>query len=476
MKKHALLLSIVVLIIFTNNNATSQTIDWNEVNSNTSSTLYSVSYTGGISAIATGISGVIVYSDDSGGTWTMANSGVTSSLWGSFMVNNNLAFAVGSGGTILKTTDGGETWSQKTSGTIMTLYDVFFIDELTGWAVGVSESVLYTEDGGETWEILSSGSAQSYWGVHFLDADVGYAVGTYGTLKKTNDGGNTWQEIGNPPTENLYDVHFIDDNTGFIAGHAGTLLQTDDGGQTWENYDIPGNISLRSIDFIASIGIAVGNGGAILTTQSAGEVWNIDYSPFTGQLWDAVVNYSYSFYCGGGGQLFRGTMWFVPWIELESGFQFVSSRMEQPNPDMLNVCGPLLDELDYVRNSDGAMLHKVGDEWVNNIGDWNVLEGYLFKMSAESGFSLGGEIIDPSTPIPLEAGYQFVTYLNAGNMDALVAFESILNNNLDFIRDSEGKMIFKLGDQWINTIGETKPNEGYLIRMNGPDTLIYPSK
>jgi len=55
----------------------------------------------------------------------------------------------------------------------------------------------------------------------------------------------------------------------------------------------------------------------------------------------------------------------------------------------------------------------------------------------------------------------------------LVAFNNILEN-VDFVRDSEGSMLRKIGPNWVNGIGDLNPQEGYLVKMNDVDSLIYP--
>ena len=79
-------------------------------------------------------------------------------------------------------------------------------------------------------------------------------------------------------------------------------------------------------------------------------------------------------------------------IEISEGFSFVSTRFIPEDPDMVAVVQEILtDDLDYIRNSVGAMLRKIGPNWVNGIGDCMPGEGYLVKMYAD------GEIIYPAT-------------------------------------------------------------------------------
>jgi len=162
-------------------------------------------------------------------------------------------------------------------------------------------------------------------------------------------------------------------------------------------------------------------------------------------------------------------------INLTEGYQFISSNIDMPDKEMSSVMADILnDNLDFVRNSLGQTLRKIGPNWVNGIGNWIVEEGYLVKMFADDSFSIEGLIVDPSTPISVEAGFQFVSYFPDFSVDALIAFETILNGNLDFIRNSQGQTIRKIGPNWVNGIGNCSPGEGYLIKMFSEGEIIYP--
>jgi uncharacterized protein (TIGR02145 family) len=162
-------------------------------------------------------------------------------------------------------------------------------------------------------------------------------------------------------------------------------------------------------------------------------------------------------------------------IELSEGYSFVSSRIIAPDPDMLIVMASVLNEnLDFIRNSQGHVLRKIGPNWVNNIGDWIIEEGYLIKVFSDDSFTMEGDVVDPVTPIQLVAGFQFISYFPDTPIDALIAFESILSYNLDFIRNSQGQILRKIGPNWVNGIGDCKPGEGYLVKMFADNVLIYP--
>lgn len=162
-------------------------------------------------------------------------------------------------------------------------------------------------------------------------------------------------------------------------------------------------------------------------------------------------------------------------IELLEGYSFISSHIIPGNPDMLVILGSILNEnLDFVRNSQGQVLRKIGTNWVNGIGNWIVDEGYLVKMLSEDSFIIEGNVVDPTTPIQLVTGFQFVSYFPEISINALIAYETIIGDDLDFIRNSQGQVIHKIGPNWVNGIGDCKPGEGYLVKMLADDILIYP--
>jgi len=163
-------------------------------------------------------------------------------------------------------------------------------------------------------------------------------------------------------------------------------------------------------------------------------------------------------------------------IYLANGYKFISSHIISENPDMIDVLQDVLnDDLDFVRNSLGQTLRQIGPNWVNNIGDWIVDEGYLVKMFADNSFTIDGLLVDPSTPIILPPGFKFISYFPESAMDALIAFGTIIGDDLDFIRNSQGQTLRKIGPNWVNGIGDCMPGEGYLVKMYADGEIIYPA-
>jgi hypothetical protein len=160
-------------------------------------------------------------------------------------------------------------------------------------------------------------------------------------------------------------------------------------------------------------------------------------------------------------------------LSLQTGYQFVSTRIEAADMDMEAVVGGIIGNLTFIKNTAGSFLHKPGPDWVNNIGDWKVKEGYLFNMTAPSVLTLSGIQEAADSPIPVQAGYQLISYLPEYPINAQTALASILDN-MEYVRNSAGAYLRKVGGNWVSNIGTMKPGEGYLLKMHAPDVLIYP--
>jgi len=230
------------------------------------------------------------------------------------------------------------------------------------------------------------------------------------------------------------------------------------------------------------------------STLQSGETGYTPGNEFSLKCWDAsegleVENFDITFYDpygdayvgdvfpeGDGQYSFMDIDFFTAITQtynLSFGYQFISARTIPETPYMTDVFTDVLDNLDFVRNTAGAMLRKIGPNWINSIGDLVTEEGYLVRMNNADYMEIEGVEIDPQTPIELSYGFQFISYLPDAPMDALIAFADILDN-LDFVRNTAGAMLRKIGPNWINSIGDLNPGEAYIVRMNDADILIYP--
>ncbi len=147
--------------------------------------------------------------------------------------------AVGDRGVVLLSDDEGGTFRQAKSVPVRsTLTGVCFVDAKTGWAVGHWGVVLQTDDGGESWKVQRSDPSvdQPLFSVHFRDKDQGWAVGLWSLMIATKDGGKTWDPIrppappgGGKADRNLLKIFANRLGTLFVAAEQGAVLRSYDG-------------------------------------------------------------------------------------------------------------------------------------------------------------------------------------------------------------------------------------------------------
>jgi photosystem II stability/assembly factor-like uncharacterized protein len=219
-------------------------------------------------------SGRIVRTTDGGATWKLQYAGGFA-LYGVSFTEANTGTAVGQNGTISRTTDGGATWQLQSSGTTNSLWAITFIDAKTAIVVGDSGAILRTTDAGATWTAQPTDTKASLWGVSFGDAKTGIVVGDRGAVLRTVDGGVTWKTLHDNNEDGflggLRGIFLTGPNSGTAVGGQG-IWRTTDGGVTWRHQFSGPSGPMYGIAFTdANTGVAVGIGGTIVHTASAGE-------------------------------------------------------------------------------------------------------------------------------------------------------------------------------------------------------------
>ncbi|MBI9039536.1 MAG: T9SS type A sorting domain-containing protein [Bacteroidales bacterium] len=311
---------------------------------------------------------------------------------------------------------------------------------------------------------------------HVLSSSEGQTLAAYldngGMLYM--EGGDTWYYDSQTAVHSMFNINGQADGSGdlgTINGQSGTFTEdmsfSYSGDNNWIDHlgaNSPAELIFENQSPNYGCGVA-NDAGDYKTIGASFEFGGLDNSESTKE--ELMLKYLEFFGLTPGQEITQT-------IPLNTGYQFISSRVAIENPDMLIVLADVLTEnLDFVRNSNGTVLRKIGPNWVNGIGDWISTEGYLFKMFANETLEITGEQMDPLSPIQLTSGYQFVSYLPEEAIDAIEAFIVILGDNLDYIRNSNGEMLRKIGPNWVNGIGNANPGEGYLIKMFADDELIY---
>lgn len=195
--------------------------------------------------------------------------------------------AVGEKGIVLISDDAGGSWKLVSSGQPFTLSSVGFSDERNGVAAGHQGTLLTTADGGETWQRVSSvdqrdEGGQLVYAPPLLNVEVGsggalLVTGAFGEVRQSQDGGKSWDvlpgvhEVGDE--RHLYGSYHRDGST-YFAGELGTLMVRHGDGTPITPLPSPyhgtffGVLSRAGGDLLA-----YGMGGAVYSSKDAGSTW-----------------------------------------------------------------------------------------------------------------------------------------------------------------------------------------------------------
>lgn len=158
-------------------------------------------------------------------------------------------------------------------------------------------------------------------------------------------------------------------------------------------------------------------------------------------------------------------------IELETGWNFISTNLSPVHPIMDSVFSSVNTDLFLAKDEAGSVYWpSVG---VNNIGNHSIGEGYKVNMNADATLEIEGTSITPENyPITLNQGWSYIGYLR--NQDANISsVMASVQSDIFLVKDIDGNVYWP--DFGINNIGNMKIGKGYQINMNADTTFIFPS-
>lgn len=201
-------------------------------------------------------------------------------------VDRNEGWAAGDEGVVWHTIDGGSTWERQPTGVRSSLRSLCFLDPYVGWAAGREELpgggsvgvLLFTRDGGLKWQRVHRNVFPGLNHIAFVDAKTGFALGD-GTdsfptgVFATADGGRSWRPIPGPRCPSWLAASFQDGKTGAMVGSWSRLATLREGVLGAADVDTLGGRSLRGLLVNGKDAVAVGQGGVVLLSDTAGVRW-----------------------------------------------------------------------------------------------------------------------------------------------------------------------------------------------------------
>ncbi len=158
-------------------------------------------------------------------------------------------------------------------------------------------------------------------------------------------------------------------------------------------------------------------------------------------------------------------------IELNNGWNMISSYVNPTAPNMVNVFAPVVSSVKIVKNGAGQQYIP---QWnINTINNWNIRHGYLVFMLAPETLQIEGSKVQPTaTSIFLQQGWRLTSYLRDNPIAPQTGFSTILDKLVIAKNGTGGIYVPQFN---INTIGNLVPGSGYNLYLSANDELIYPS-
>jgi photosystem II stability/assembly factor-like uncharacterized protein len=268
--------------------------------------LVAITVTPGNRLVAVGEHGVVIYSDDSGGSWKQASVPVNVTLTCVAFATVETGWAAGHFGVILKTQDGGKSWQIQLDGiqanqlTMAAATDpstatnpapgaplafhraqhfvdggpanpfltmlVFSPQKLL--IFGAYRMAMLSNDGGNTWQDWSLHIYDEYSNNIYASAAIGgtyYIVGEGGLVFGSTDGGNIFLPLNSPGSSTLFGVLGAKDGSLTVFGVAGFAARSTDDGKSWTTIVLATEEDLTG-------GCVLGS-GAVLLVDEAGLVF-----------------------------------------------------------------------------------------------------------------------------------------------------------------------------------------------------------
>jgi hypothetical protein len=158
-------------------------------------------------------------------------------------------------------------------------------------------------------------------------------------------------------------------------------------------------------------------------------------------------------------------------IYLTSGWNLISSYIQSENMDVASVVSDIENDVVIVKN--GIGMAYLPDWGFNGIGDWNNLEGYQIKVVSANQINIEGTVLSPeSNAIPLNEGWNMISYLRSESAPTDAVFEDVVENVV-IVKNGIGQAY--LPDWGFNGIGDMEPGNGYQVKMLQDEELVYNS-
>ena len=112
--------------------------------------------------------------------------------------------------------------------------------------------------------------------------------------------------------------------------------------------------------------------------------------------------------------------------------------------------------------------------WVGSLKNLSHLSMYQYQSASTDSLLLLGSPLDPTLPIPVVSGWNWIGFLPQRGMPVTTALSSLKPQNGDLIKGQFTFAQYVTGLGWLGNLTYMSSPNGYLLKLGNPGTLIYP--
>ncbi len=162
-------------------------------------------------------------------------------------------------------------------------------------------------------------------------------------------------------------------------------------------------------------------------------------------------------------------------ISFIPGWNWFSVNTTLSDMTLGNVLSAVNTNGDYIKNQVSSATYYTGFGWFGTLTVIDPTKLYKIKVQNSVNITLSGIPSDCSTTsIGLVTGWNWIGYLPQSSSSINEALSSLSLSNLDYIKNQTKSATYYTGFGWFGSLTDLSPDEGYMMKLAGPGTLIYP--
>lgn len=156
-------------------------------------------------------------------------------------------------------------------------------------------------------------------------------------------------------------------------------------------------------------------------------------------------------------------------LQLNAGWNSISSLLLPPNPDVENICEPVTDHLVIIQNMNTAYCPELN---INTLQEWDFQSGYLIKVNQDCNLPFEG-LTNTNRTITLNNGWNLIPVLSECEVDTEGFFADIVTY-IRVVKDAAGSGVY-WPSKGVNTLPVLEPGKAYYVKIFSSKTLTFPS-